>query len=266
MGHFYIITLIDLVKAATWALPRVHAWSTGHVFSCMSGSRHNAAQRWGGFPGFCWQSSGLLSLFWLLSNDIQCMHWIISCYLHLRCHLHQTLIPPLRSSNETLSALGSPQSPAAWPPPAWCGHSLACLSLTFKEFQAWSLINFRLQVEVELGRILAHETLEMLLCAIEKMFLGREGDFGANLADILRVLLPWSVAQIFPVLRLRVTLGGLLKCRPECVWRKSQVGKDFEIFQKDRFHFAYLWKINTIVRKYHIFVKVYWWRTYISEK
>ena len=87
MGHFYIITLMDLVKAATWALPRVHAWSTGHVFSCMSGSRHNAAQRWGGFPGFCWQSSGLLSLFWLLSNDIQCMHWIISCYLHLSCYV-----------------------------------------------------------------------------------------------------------------------------------------------------------------------------------
>ena len=122
-------------------------------------------------------------------------------------------------------------------PPAWCGHSLSCLSLTFKEFQTWSLINFRLQVEVELGRILAHETLEMLLCAIEKMFLGREGDFGANLADILRVLLPWSVAQIFPVLRLRVSLGGLLKCRPECVWRKSQVGNFFEIFGKDWFHF-----------------------------
>ena len=57
----------------------------------------------------------------------------------------------------------------------------------------------------------------MLLYAMEKMFLGRGKDLRANLADILRVLLPWSVAQIFPVLRLRVALVGLLKCQPEYV-------------------------------------------------
>ena len=54
----------------------------------------------------------------------------------------------------------------------------------------------------------------MLLYAMDWMFLGRGKDLRANLADILRVLLPWSVAQIFPVLRLRAALVGLLKCQP----------------------------------------------------
>ena len=66
----------------------------------------------------------------------------------------------------------------------------------------------------------------MLLYAMDRMFLGRGKDLGVNFADILRVLLPWSVAQIFPVLRLRVALVGLLKCQPEYV-NSFESGKQF---------------------------------------
>ena len=84
MGHFSIITLMDLVKAtAVWALPRVHAWSTGRVFSCMSESIHSTAQRWGQFPDFsltCYSKSSLFCHFSGCCSKCQCMHWIIARY------------------------------------------------------------------------------------------------------------------------------------------------------------------------------------------
>ena len=77
--------------------------------------------------------------------------------------------------------------------------------------------NFGLEVEAEFGRFWAHSTLEIVLCAMDRRFPGRVRDFRANLAYISRVLLPWSVAQIFSVLRLRVSSGRLSKCQPEYV-------------------------------------------------
>ena len=62
---------------------------------------------------------------------------------------------------------------------------------------------------------------------MDMMFLGQERDLGANLNDIWRVLLPCSVAQIFPILRLRVSFRTLLEISTWVV----DAGNSFEILK-----------------------------------